>query len=295
MSTSKLKEIKLKYENHEIDNFKNEDLFMDSYVELLKNTIQLLYHIIDFKYCDDGGEPKLISKDNAVLGGNLTRLIKLSTSFLQNVCERKLEICFILNRCIAETAINIKYMLVESEERVKRNYIKHSLITEKELWQTILSNVNDRNNAILPIEERMQKSIEYSFDKSDFEIDEVNKSSKWKSIKSRADEVAGEMFYSVFYGISSHSIHGNWQDILYNNLSKSEDGFKINLKWNNPKPQIMEGVILFNLDLVNIFCEKELKENSNYDILKEKVKMLFDYYECLSTKHEVYLTSKNCT
>src|SRR5690606_20829239 len=150
---AKLKEIKLKYENHEIDNFKNEDLFMDSYVELLKNTIQLLYHIIDFKYCDDGGEPKLISKDNAVLGGNLTRLIKLSTSFLQNVCERKIEICFILNRCIAETAINIKYMLVESEERVKRNYIKHSLITEKELWQTILSNVNDRNNAILPIEE----------------------------------------------------------------------------------------------------------------------------------------------
>jgi hypothetical protein len=35
----------------------------------------------------------------------------------------------------------------------------------------------------------MQKSIESSFDKSDSKIDEVSKSSKWKSIKSRADEI----------------------------------------------------------------------------------------------------------
>lgn len=292
MSISKLKEIKVKYELHEIDNFQDEDMFMDSYVELLKSSIQLLYHIVDFKYCDEFGEPKLINKEEAVLGGNLTRLIKLNTSFLQNVCEKKLEICHIINRCIAETSINIKYMLLESEERVKRNYIKHSLITEKELWQTILSNVKERNDEKLPIEERMQKSIEYSFDKSDFEIDDVNKSSKWKSIKSRADEVAGEMFYGVFYGIASHSIHGNWQDILYNNLIKYENGFKLNLKWNNPKPQIIEGAIVFNLDIVNVFSDLELKENVNNNLLKEKVKMLFEYYEYLSNKHEAYLTNK---
>lgn len=117
-------------------------------------------------------------------------------------------------------------MLVESEERVKRNYIKHSLINEKELWETILSNVKDRGNDKLPIEERMQISIQNSFDKSDFELEDVNRSSKWKSIKSRADEVAGEMFYSVFYGIASHSIHGDWQDILFNNLTKPEE------RWN---------------------------------------------------------------
>ena len=45
---------------------------------------------------------------------------------------------------------------------------------EKELWETILSNVKDRSGDVLPIEERMQKSIQNSFDKSDFDLDEVN-------------------------------------------------------------------------------------------------------------------------
>lgn len=207
-----------KYSNADIEKFDSEDSFMDAYVELLKQSIELIYRVVGLKYCDLDGMPKKINKDDAVIGGNLTRLIKLNTSFLQNICEGKLEICYIINRCIAETAINTKFILIEGEDRVKRNYIKNSLITEKELWETILTNVKDRNGDVLPIEERMQKSIQNSFDKSDFDLEEVKRSSKWKSIKERANLVAGEMFYSVFYGISSHSIHGNWQDILLNNL-----------------------------------------------------------------------------
>jgi len=291
--SNELVDIEPKYKRAEVEKFNNEDLFMDAYVELLKQSIQLVYHIVDYKYCDDDGEPQKINKEDAVLGGNLTRLIKLNTSFLQNVCEGKLEICYIINRCIAETSINVKYMLVESEERVKRNYIKHSLITEKELWEIILSNVKDRGNDRLPIEERMQISIQNSFDKSDFELEEVKKSSKWKSIKSRADEVAGEMFYSVFYGLASHSIHGNWQDILFNNLTKLDEGFKLNLKWHRPKPQIMDGPITLNLDIVNLFVDKELKDDEHYDVLKEKAELLFEYYRMLTKKHEDWLSNKN--
>ena len=293
MPNNELADIEPKYKDAEVEKFDSEDLFMDAYVELLKQSIQLIYHIVDYKYCDDNGDPKQIDKEAAVLGGNLTRLIKLNTSFLQNVCEGKLEICYIINRCIAETSINVKYMLVESEERVKRNYIKHSLITEKELWETILANVKERDNDKLPIEERMQKSIQYSFDKSDFELEEVNRSSKWKSIKSRADEVAGEMFYSVFYGIASHSIHGNWQDILYNNLTKLDEGFKLNLKWHRPKPQIMDGAITLNLDIVSLFSDKELKDDEHYNTLKEKSGLLFVYYRTLAQKHEDWLPKKN--
>jgi hypothetical protein len=251
-----------KYSNADIEKFDSEDSFMDAYVELLKQSIELIYRVVGLKYCDLDGMPKKINKDDAVIGGNLTRLIKLNTSFLQNICEGKLEICYIINRCIAETAINTKFILIEGEDRVKRNYIKNSLITEKELWETILTNVKDRNGDVLPIEERMQKSIQNSFDKSDFDLEEVKRSSKWKSIKERANLVAGEMFYSVFYGISSHSIHGNWQDILLNNLKKIEDGFELNLQWNRPRPQVIEGPIILNLDIIKIFCERELTDDT---------------------------------
>lgn len=284
-----LKDLKPTYRNCEIASFDNENDFMDTYVELLKQSMELLYRIVGFKYFDIDDSPKVINKEDAVLGGNLIRLIKLNTSFLQNICEGKLEICYIINRCIAETTVNIKYILIEGEERVKRNYIKNSLITEKELWEVILFNVKDRGGDKLPIEQRMQQSIQNSFDNSDFDIDEVKRSSKWKSIKSRADAVAVEMFYSVFYGISSHSSHGNWQDILFNNLEKVDNGFKLNLKWQRLRPQIIDGSIIFNLGIVSLFNNKELKDDNNYDVLKEKHEALFEYHNYLRENHEKWL------
>jgi hypothetical protein len=278
-----------KYSHTEIEKFDSEDNFMDAYVELLKLTIELIYKVVGLKYCDNDGIPKKISKDEAVVGGNLVRLIKLNTSFLQNICEGKLEICYIINRCIAETALNIKFLLIEGEERVKRNYIKYSLITEKELWEIILSNVKDRSGDVLPIEERMQNSILNSFDKSDFDLDEVKRSSKWKSIKERANLVAGEMFYNVFYGISSHSIHGNWQDILFNNLKKIEGGFELNLQWNRPSPQIIDGAIVLNLDIVETYCGRELNSDTSGYAIIEKCKVLSEYHSDLCQNHEKWL------
>jgi hypothetical protein len=283
---NKIETIQPKYSEDEIQEFESENNYMDAFVELLKQTILTFWQIIHLKYCDEEGMPIIIEKEDAIIGGNLMRLIKLNTSFLENICNGKSEICFILNRCIAETSINIKYMLVEGEERVRKNYIKHSLITEKELWETIKSNTIERNGDILPIETRMQNSIQNSFDKSDFEIDDVNKSSKWKSMKSRAEVVAGEMFYSVFYGISSHSIHGNWQDILFNNLTKEENGFKLKLNYQEPRPQIVEAPIVLNIDLIRLFVEKELVNSNSKDILLENCNILSLYQKTLTENHE---------
>ncbi len=286
---TELEKIKPKYSETEIKKFNNENQFMDAYVELLKQTITLLYLIVGDRYCEGKeGMPRKIKRDEAIVGGNLTRLIKLNTSFLENICNGKLEICYILSRCIAETAINVQYMLIEGEERVLKNYIKYSLITEKELWNTIKENITERDNKKLHIEERMQISIERSFHSSDFEIDDVNRSSKWKSISKRAKVVAGEKFYNIFYGLGSHSIHGNWQDILMNNLTQEEnDEFKINLEWNKPRPQIMDGAIGLNLSLINMFVEKE---NLNSKIIYlEKTKILMEYQTLLLNSHEKYL------
>lgn len=278
-----------KYCEEQIEKFIDENKYMDAYVELFKQTILLLWQVVHLKYCDESGEPITINKESAVLGGNLVRLLKLNTSYLQNICEGKLEICFIIGRSMAETSINLKYMLIEGEERVKRNYIKYSLITEKELWKTIKSNIAERDGDTLNIEKRMQKSIENSFDASDFEIEDINRSSKWKSIKSRADVVAGEMFYNVFYGIGSHAVHGNWQDILMNNLEKKGNDFRLQMDWNLPRPQVLEGVIFFNLDILKTFTEKELASHSSAEIIMENYRVLIAYQQCLQKNHESFL------
>jgi hypothetical protein len=105
---------------------------MFALVELHKQVIQLLYKCCE-QYLNSDDSPKTISKEDAVIAGNMARLIKLNKSFLQNICEQKSEICFILDRCISETCLNIKYMLLKGEENVRRNYIRYSLITEKKI------------------------------------------------------------------------------------------------------------------------------------------------------------------
>jgi len=275
-----------KYSDSDINDLDNEDKLVEASVELLKQTIHLLWIITGLRYCNEEGNSNRISKDEAVVGGNLVRLIKLTTSFLENICNGKSEIAFIINRCIAETFINLKYMLIEGEERVKRNYIKHSLITEKDLWNTIKENVSKRNGDTLPIEERMKRSIEKSFDSSDFDIDEVNSSSKWKSISSRAEKVASTEFYDIFYGLASHSVHGNWQDILFNHLKRKEDQFLLNLTYIRPRPQILDGAIILNLRITEIFTKTELVNSKLKDSIIDKCVLLSKYHEKLVTRHE---------
>lgn len=283
-----LEEIRRDFTADEIAKFKNEDQFMSAYVELIKHTIKILVAIIDSKYCDEEiGNPIKIDRDNAIIGGNLTRLIKLNTSYLDNVCQRRAEICHIISRCIAETAINIQYLLSNGEKNVRRNYIKHSLITEKSLLNNITKNIEKRGGKKLEIEERIQISIDNSFKKSDFEIDEVNRSSKWKSIAARAESVTGNrLFYDIYFGISSHTTHGNWQDIILHHLDDDEDDFKLNLDWNLPRPQMLDPIIGLNLRVLQSFIEICKLEYST--IFAQKANLLFSYHKDLIIKHEEF-------
>lgn len=281
-----IEQIEPKYSAKDIDDFSNEEQLLEATVELLKQTIELIYICTGLRYCDSDGNSRQVTRDEAIIGGNLVRLIKLNTSLLQNICELKSEIAFIICRCIAETSINIKYMLTEGEERVKRNYIKYSLITEKDIWNTLKENAQKRNGDTLPIEERMKMSIENSFEKSDFDLDDVKNSSKWKSIASRAEKVASPDFYDIFYGTSSHMIHGNWQDILFNHTRRKNGDFFLNFEWVRPRPQIMDAPIALNLDIVKVFVEKELVGQNESELILNKCQLLATYHQDLVDRHE---------
>jgi hypothetical protein len=285
-------QIQPKYSTDEIMAIQREEELMEANVELLKQTIRLLWIVTELRYFVQDRKPKAIDRYEAVVGGNIVRLTKLNTSFLQNVCERKSEICFILSRCIAETSINLKYILQEGEERVKRNYIKYSLITEKELWTVIKENVAKRDGDVLNIEARMITSIERSFEASDFELDEVRSSSRWKSIASRSEKVASPNFYEVFYGLARHAIHGNWQDILFNHTTRKDQDYFLKTNWVNPRPQLMDGPIIMNIEVILLFVDKELVDDNNRELLIEKSKLLRRYHDKLVERHEQLLAKQ---
>tara|TARA_R110000737_G_scaffold103482_1_gene136739 strand:- start:49 stop:924 length:876 start_codon:yes stop_codon:yes gene_type:complete len=280
------KSFKIPFEVYEIEEYKTEDEFMFALVELYKLMIEQLYSFCNHKYQDQNGEFNTMSRMDSVIAGNVARLIKLSTSFLQNICEGKSEICFILDRCIAETCINLKLILLNPEEKSKQDYIKYSLKTEKKLHDTITKNIESRDGIELPIEKRMKESIESSFNSSGLELKDVNKNFKWKNVYERTKAIGEEFYYKTHYGISSHSIHGNWQEIMFNHLNENENGFQINLSWKKPRPQLIEGSLLQILDTTKIIIENEIVNETIKKELLNNYKLLLAASSLLSFKHE---------
>lgn len=272
-------------DNLEIAKYQDECQFMCSHVELNKQIIVLLFKCCD-KYLNVNDLPKFLSEEDAVIAGNMARLYKLCHSFLQNICDQKAEICFILFRCITETCLNIKYMLLNGENNVRRNYIKYSLITEKKVYKKVCQNIHNREEEELPIEKRMKISIKNSFDSSNIQLEEVKNSSRWKSLSSRVAVVEDPNFYSILYGLSSHSIHGNWQDLLSNHLNKTEKGFEIDLTWTQPRPQMMEGVSFQLLAVIKIFNKLEIKNEEDRRAISNLVDNFETTLKILLVNHE---------
>lgn len=277
---------KIPFEIYEVEEYKTEDEFMFALVELHKLIIEQLFFFCNYKYQDQNGAFKTISIMDSVIAGNVARLIKLSISFVQNICEGKSEICFILDRCIAETCINLKLILLDTDEKSKQDYIKYSLKTEKKLYDMINKNIESRDGTELPIEKRMKESIERSFKSSGLELKDVNKNFKWKNIYERTKTVDQEFYYKTYYGISSHSIHGNWQEIMFNHLNENENGFQINLSWKEPRPQLIEGSLQMILDTTKIIIEKELVNETIKHELLNNYKILLAALSTLRFKHE---------
>jgi hypothetical protein len=276
----------------ELENFDSNDQFMDAVVELHKQTILLLWACVFEVYCVNQ-VPKEITREEAVIAGNMIRYIKLNTSILENTVKKKSEICMILSRCLSETYVNIKYFMLHPDERIRRNYIKHSLITDKELWNTIELNVNKNDGELMEIEKRMRESILKSFENVDFQIDDINRSSKWESISARAKEVAGDRFYYAYYGISSHSVHGNWPDLYFNHLDKTTTGYKVKLSNIVPRPQLIDGPISLTLDIIREFYEKYLGSTNEGEKIIEFAKNLQKYHEEIIQVHENFIKKEH--
>ena len=166
--------------------------------------------------------------------------------------------------------------------------VKYSLITERRLQKVIDENISLKNGNILDIERRMTTSINNAFNNSEYDIDDVNNSSNWKPLSKRAEEIGLSDWYNISYGISSHSIHGNWQDILTNNLKEVDGGFVLDDKWTNTRPQIIDSSILFNIKVTEAFILKNLIS----DTYQSKIDILLKYQKVLINGHEKLLRNK---
>ena len=188
------------------------------------------------------------TRDEAVLGGHLVRLYKLFDSLLDQTCKRRREISIVLARLIFECIVNLRYLIANASEENFRSYRNYSLQHELKLLETIEENIAARSGIVLPIEDRMIKSILSSFRASDLTRADVSESRQrnWNGLNlyERAKIVGLDHAYLAVFGGGSHSIHGNWQDLLEYHLEKVDDhSYRPSMGWRAPRPQLLEALI----------------------------------------------------
>jgi hypothetical protein len=199
------------------------------------------------------------TRDQAAVGGNMVRLYKLFSAVLDQTVQGRRETSFIFLRLSFETIVSIRYLLQEYEPNLIDRYVKHSLDHERKLYRKIMDNIANRSGLVLPIEDRMIKSIEKEFRSSGVNIDDmpVRKELNWggKNIYEKAEAVGlGEAYLAMFAG-SSQNVHGAWGDLYGNHLTNDDEGnFTPNIDWGHCRPQLLYSLSLISLETAEQFA-----------------------------------------
>lgn len=184
------------------------------------------------------------NRDEAILGGHLVRLYKLISAMLDQTTQLRRETTHIFARLAFECIINLRYLVKHASSELFNSYVEYSLKHEKKLRTRILKEIEARGGKRLAIENRMLGSIDKSFKISGVKPNNmIHKGPKnWgnKNIYEKARDLGLADAYLATFGGSSHSIHGNWQDLLEFHLITDNDDctFKSNIDWHPPRPQI---------------------------------------------------------
>ncbi|MBB5349523.1 hypothetical protein JWG42_14030 [Desulfoprunum benzoelyticum] len=244
------------------------------------------------------GDRKAWSRDEAILGGHLIRLFKLISAFLDQTCQRRREMTVVVGRMAFECIINLKYLLKNASPNLFTSYIHYSLKHEKRLRAEILANIAKRGGEILNIEQRMLRSIDKAFKTSEVAPDAVEPKNlkNWggKNLFEKAKDVGLEEAYLAAIGGPSHSVHGNWQELLEYNIELTDGGFVPDLDWHTPRPQLGSAICYQALIVTIEYLEylRYLSPSKIEEIIK-KLEQLLARVILLDQLHEKFLTDKH--
>ena len=106
-------------------------------------------------------------RNQAVLGGHLVRLYKLIGALLDQICQRRREITFIIARLAFECIVNIRFLIKFGDAATYDSYVRYSLRQERRLYDRISKEIEERHGEKMPVEERMLASIDRAVKASD--------------------------------------------------------------------------------------------------------------------------------
>jgi hypothetical protein len=236
------------------------------------------------------------TRDQAAVGGNVVRLSKLLSAFLDQTVQKRYETSTILSRLAFETIVNARYLIANFSPELIDSYVRHSLKHERRLSDTIQANIQKRGGAVLSIEQRMLNSIDRAARIAGITLDSVDLKDRapWggKDLRQKAEAVdLGRAYLAVFGGMS-HNVHGAWHDLYQFHFETDEKGaFTPNLEWGRPRPQPLFALGHLALDAVADFLEF-IGGEAAIGQLRDQLQDLNARIDSADRAHEAYLSGK---
>ena len=208
---------------------------------------------------------------------------------LDQTCQHRRETTIIFARLSFECIVNTMFLLKNDGPEIVISYIEYSMRHEKRLRDRIRTNIVARGGEPMHIEDRMLRSIEASAKDSGIDLDSIDPPKNWggKNLFEKAKEVGLEDAYLGAFAGPSHSVHGNWQDLIEYHLDVHDDGYRAELKWHRPRPQLLSTLAHLTMETLKIFFSHAVGEAG--DEVAKKFPDLEDRLGTFVHLHEEFL------
>ena len=243
------------------------DQFGSLVFELYKETSRLVC-VSSGAYFGRYGDAMRLGRNQAICAGLLVRISKYMLSVVKLSAEVEHgESVQALNRCIIESAVNLRYLLLKNDENVYDRFVKNSLVAEKELYDFIWENIESKAGETFLVEQSMLKSILDVCEQSGVTPEEIDtKAGSWGgSIRDRLLAIGYSWpAYTALERIPSHAIHGDWVDIYKNHLLRAQDGYELNYEYLKTDGELLSPVSIFvvdaTLEYLDSYFDKDMIE-----------------------------------
>jgi hypothetical protein len=216
-----------------------------------------------------------LTRNQAICAGLILHTSKLMGGVVQFLNTLKSgALIKTLNRGIFESSTNLQFLITKDDNEYYERFVAYSLGPERELYDDINAAIKQNNGAILPIEERMLKSIAAKCKMSDVSIDEIPaKHREWATnMRERLKAINAPGLYNT-YRLLSHSIHVSWIELLTSDIEQDDATglFKPRLERKNVDARILTPVAVFVLRGAKLYLEHFFKPIPPVNLLLERI------------------------
>ncbi len=197
-------------------------------VDALDELYQSTALVARVRRIDHDGQPRALSRNEAILAGQVVRLAKLHEGLLSHCSPPRMELFAFVLRGAIETAVNLRYLLERGSPEVFDAYVRDSLRLDKHFYERINEEVHARGGMVMPMEYGLLEGIERAFRAAGVELDDIDAQARpgWTKggVRGRFKALGLESLYAPYFGAPSNYAHGAWQELYEHHLIAQPNG-----------------------------------------------------------------------